>query len=119
MTTALKLVFTKNSPLNTTLVNDQSKAVMYEIETERSLFSKTTVIRKPFTSAFSFRLLAVTTYLVLAHSPPLDQRGEPVSHTSTEVAKIRWKRWSSDRIVYYGHDMKREEFMPSAGIFSE
>ena len=49
---ALKLVFTKNSPFNTTLVDEASGAVMYEIETERKLFSKTTVIRKPFTSAF-------------------------------------------------------------------
>lgn len=47
----MRLAFTKNSPLNTTLVDQTSGAVMYEIETERTFFSKTTVIRKPFTSA--------------------------------------------------------------------
>ena len=36
---------------------------MYEIETERSLLSRTTIIRKPFTSAF-FRFLE-------HHVPPL------------------------------------------------
>ena len=46
----MKLVFTKNSPLNTTLVDKSNGLVMYEIETERKLMSKTTVIRKPFTS---------------------------------------------------------------------
>jgi hypothetical protein len=51
---AMKLVFTKNSPLNTTLVDQASGLVMYEIETERGFLSKTTIIRKPFTSA-SFR----------------------------------------------------------------
>ena len=40
-------------------------------------------------------------------------------HTSTEVARIQWKTWSSDRIVYYGCEMKRGEFMPKAGLFSE
>lgn len=48
---AIKLVFTKDSPLNTTLVDEASGLVMYEIETGRSFTSKTTVIRKPFTSA--------------------------------------------------------------------
>jgi len=46
----MKLVFTKNSPLNTSLVDETSGLVMYEIETERRFMSKTTVIRKPFTS---------------------------------------------------------------------
>jgi len=94
---AMRLVFTKDSPLNTTLVDEASGLVMYEIETERGFMNKTTVIRKPFTN----------------------RRGRPVPHTSTEVARIRWKTWSSDRIVYYGCDMKRGEFMPKAGLFSD
>lgn len=40
-------------------------------------------------------------------------------YTSTEVAKIQWKTWSSDRIVYHGHDMSRGQFLPKAGIFSK
>jgi hypothetical protein len=51
---AMKLVFTKNSPLNTTLVDETSGAVVYEVETERGFFGKTTVVRKPFTSACFF-----------------------------------------------------------------
>ena len=51
----MKLVFTKSSPLNTVLVDKASGQVVYEIETERGFLSKTTVIRKPFTSA-SFSL---------------------------------------------------------------
>jgi len=47
----MKLVFTKGSPLNTVLVDKASGQVVYEIETERRFLSKTTVIRKPFTSA--------------------------------------------------------------------
>ena len=51
---AMRLAFTKDSPLNTTLVDEASGLVMYEIETERRFTSKTTVIRKPFTSAQFF-----------------------------------------------------------------
>jgi len=113
---AMRLAFTKDSPLNTTLVDEASGLVMYEIETERRFTSKTTVIRKPFTSAqfFFFRSFRGTNLPLLS-----DRSGRPVPHTSTEVARIRWKRWSSDRIVYYGCDMKRGEFMPKAGLFSE
>jgi len=47
----MKLVFTKSSPLNTVLVDKTNGQVVYEIETEKRFLSKTTVIRKPFTSA--------------------------------------------------------------------
>lgn len=110
---AMKLVFTKNTPLETTLVDETSGAVIYEIETERTFLNKTTVIRKPFTSASFLRL----TFHIPTHWSP-DRRGEPVPHTATEVARIQWKTWSSDRIVYYGHEMKRGAFMPKA-VFNE
>ena len=121
---AMKLVFTKNSPLNTTLVDERSGAVMYEIETEGGFFgSKRTIVRKPVTSASLFfsitLLLAPLTNDVLGRPPSSDQRGQPIPRTSSEVARIQWKRWSSDRIVYYGHEMKRDEFLPKAGMFSE
>jgi hypothetical protein len=51
---AMRLVFTKDSPLNTTLVDEASGLVMYEVETERRFMSRTTVIRKPFTSTCTF-----------------------------------------------------------------
>lgn len=51
---AMRLVFTRDSPLNTALVDEASGLVMYEIETERGFMSRTTVIRKPFTSACHF-----------------------------------------------------------------
>ena len=51
---AMRLVFTKDSPLNTTLVDEASGLVMYEVATERRFTSRTTVIRKPFTSAYYF-----------------------------------------------------------------
>ena len=114
---AMKIVFTKDSPLNTTLVDGASGAVMYEIETGRGFLSKTTVIRKPFTSASLFGpRLCFSTYPSSGLSS--DRRGQSVPRTSTEVAKIQWKTWSSDRIVYYGHDMRRSAFMPKA-VFSE
>ena len=118
---AMRLVFTRDSPLNTALVDEASGLVMYEIETEREFMSRTTVIRKPFTSACHFIRFFFSeqspheTYPVLFS----DRKGRSVPHTSTEVARIRWKTWSSDRIVYYGCDMKRGEFMPKAGLFSE
>ena len=114
----MKLVFTKNSPLNTVLVDKTSGQVMYEIETERGFLSKTTVIRKPFTSeplcsAAPFASIIDVEWLAL------DRRGKPVPGTVTEVAKIQWKTFSSDRIVYYGCSMKRGEFLPKAGLFTE
>ena len=51
----MKLVFTQNSPLDTTLVDEAKGVVVYEIATEEKFFSKTTVIRKPFISASFFR----------------------------------------------------------------
>jgi len=117
---AMRLVFTRDSPLNTTLVDEASGLVMYEIETERGFMNKTTVIRKPFTSACHFIRSFRATLPPETHPALLsDRRGRSVPHTSTEVARIRWKTWSSDRIVYYGCDMKRGEFMPKAGLFSE
>ena len=116
---AAKLVFTKDSPLNTTLVDEARGAVMYEIETERSFLSKTTVIRKPTMSASFQSILPSPVYSAPGHPLLADQRGKSVSRTSTEVARIQWKTWSSDKIDYHGHEMKREEFMPKAGILSQ
>ena len=118
---AMKLVFTTDSPLNTTLVDETTGLVMYEVETEKKFMSRTTVIRKPFTSACLsfFRALPFPTLTWISFIRLSDRRGKPVPHTSTEVAKIQWKTWSSDRIVYHGCDMKRNEFMPKAGLFSE
>lgn len=70
--------------------------MVYEIETEGSLFNKTTVIRKPLTG----------------------RPGERVPHTSTEVARIQWKAWSPDKVTYCGREMEIGEFMPKAGFFS-
>ena len=115
----LKLVFTKNNPLNTVLVDKTSGQVMYEVETERRFLSKTTVIRKPFTSASSLFFFVFCFAFSAIDSGLIDRRGKSVPNTATEVAKIQWKTFSSDRIVYYGCSMKRGEFLPKAGLFTE
>jgi len=113
---AARLVFTRDSSLNTTLVDEARGAMMYEIETEGGFFSKTTIVRKPYKSAPSFRLILFSpVYAKLGHLLSIDSRGEVVPHTSTEVARILWKTWSPDRIIYYGAEMKVKEFMPPAG----
>lgn len=52
---ALKLVFKKDNLLNTTIVDDKTGAVMYDIGTEGSFMNRTTIIRKPFTGLSLFR----------------------------------------------------------------
>jgi len=51
---AVRLVFTLDSPFNTTLVDEASGLVIYEIETKMSLVTGETVIRKPLPSAYFF-----------------------------------------------------------------
>ena len=116
---ALKLIFTENSPLDTTLVDEASGAVMYETETERGFFSKTTVIRKPHTGAFLLSIdMTCISFLTRLLSMVSDRPGEPVHNTSTEVARIQRNSWSSDMVVYDRHEMRIEEFMHIEGLFN-
>jgi hypothetical protein len=41
-----KLVFTKSSPLETTVVSEATGLPLYEIETENGTVQKTTIVRK-------------------------------------------------------------------------
>ena len=117
-----KLAFTKDSPLNTALVDEATGTVVYEIETERSFLSKTKFMREPSHSAFptlsfcspSFGIKCVC---VCVWWPWIPEFGLS-DRTSTEAAKIKWQRLSSDTIVYRGQEMSRDEFLPIAGRFS-
>ena len=49
---ATKLVFTSDSVLDTTLVDERTGAVVYEVETVRRFFNVKTVVRRYYTSAY-------------------------------------------------------------------
>ena len=51
----MKLIFERNSPLNTTLVDEATGEVVYEIETS-GLLSRATIIWIPTRSEFFFGL---------------------------------------------------------------
>lgn len=136
----MTLVFTEDSPINTTLVDGTSGVVMYKIETNMYQLVGSTIIRKPSTGASFLRLLSplTTAYYqaVPIHPPSSDPRGEPAprrfgaspflssrpafsrtSNASTEVGKIHWRSmWPT--IIYNGQDMRKEWFSPRTGTLS-
>ena len=124
------LRFARDSPLRTTLVDEATGYAKYQIDTPIRLVSSVTRIRK-FDSP--------------TQPPPLhwdddadsdsddditdkrkkkkskkdeDNEGEAeteLPETSDEIARIYWKWFSSDRIIFRGRIHSRAEFLPKCG----
>jgi len=93
---ARTLLLARNSPINTTLIDEATGQALYEIDTPLKLTQYATKIRKLDSSL-----------------PPLYPETQ-LPETSDEMARIYWKL-GSDRIIFRGKITTQKEFLPSAG----
>jgi len=131
---AYTLQFVQNCPLRTTLIDDATGHVKYEIDTPMKIARSVTRIRKFHSPT----------------QPPVhrDEDDEPdsgdditdkgkkkkkkpkkgrkdqeeerkteaeLSETSDEIARIYWNWFSPDRIIFQGRITNRVEFLPKSG----
>lgn len=119
----------KNSPLRTTLIDEATGQVKYKIETPMRIARSVTRIRK-FESPVQAPLNwdeddddsgdddhDVTNGGKGKESSPTGQENEveDLQETSDEIARIYWKWFSSNRIIFRGKITSRKEFMPKCG----
>jgi len=131
------LQFARNSPLRTTLVDEATGHVMYKIDTPIKVARSVTRIRKFDTSA--------QPPPQLDHDASSSDSGDDITdmgrkkkkkkkserrekevkdgdaaerelvETSDEIARIYWKWFSSDRIIFGGRVITRKEFLIKCG----
>ena len=128
------LQFARNSPLRTTLVDGATGQAKYHIDTPIRLARSVTRIRKLDSStqppphwdddADSDTVVDVIGEVGKGESNPRkdqndgeDERedGAELPETSDEIARIYWKWFSSDRIVFQGKITSRSDFLPKCG----
>jgi len=130
------LRFARDSPLRTTLVDEATGYAKYQIDTPIKLVGSATRIRK-FDSPTQPPLHwdddddddsgfgGDITDVKKRRSGPTWSRsykegheeapGPELAETSDEIARIHWKWFSSDRIIFRGRVQSRAEFLPKCG----
>jgi hypothetical protein len=127
-------IFARNSPLRTTLVDEATGHAIYQVDTPIKLARSVTRIRKLDShtqphhwdeDADSDSGDDITDKGKKKKSKSKkDRRGEEgggdetasdLPETSDEIARIYWKWFSPDRIVFRGQITTRSEFLPKAG----
>jgi hypothetical protein len=127
------LQFTRNSPLRTTLVDQVTGHAKYQIDTPGKIGRNVTRIRKldlsaqpplVWDDADSDSGDDITNKREKRGSPSkrdeneaegASEAGEQLPQASDEIARIYWKWFSSDRIVFRGKITSRSEFLPKCG----
>ena len=128
------LRFTRNSPLRTILVDEATGHAKYQIDTPRKLVRSVTRIRKLDSSAqpplhwddaadsdAGDDVVDKGEKGVSKSKEDEDGGDEEVesaaefAETSDEIARIYWKWFSSDKIVFLGRITSRSEFLPKCG----
>jgi len=128
------LRFTRDSPLRTTLVDEATGYAKYQIDTPIKLVGSTTRIRKfdsPTQSPLHWDdndddsdsgsdITDVKKRSGSTGSRSYKERheeapGPELAETSDEIARIYWKWFSSDKIVFRGRIQSRAEFLPKCG----
>ena len=117
----------RNSPLRTTLIDEATGNVKYKIETPMRIARSVTRIRK-FESPVQAPLHwdeededsgddDVTNGGRKKEPSPTgeENEAEDLQETSDEIARLYWKWFSSNRIIFRGKITSRKEFMPKCG----
>ena len=124
------LRFARNSPLRTTLVDDATGHAKYQIDTPIRTVGSVTRIKK-FDSPpqpplhWDKNANSDSGYDITdmknkkkKSKPKKDKKGGEqagLPETSDEMARIYWKWFSPDRIVFQGRITNRKEFLPKCG----
>lgn len=118
-----KLIFTRNSPLRTTIVNESNNRPLYKVETPRQVTRKVTRIRrvpqtedlKPliFSDDDDDASASDDSHPAKGESAPPEE--EEIPSGSDELARIYWHHISHNRLVYKGRLMDRRHFLPNNG----
>ena len=124
------LRLSRESPLRTTLVDEATGQAKYQIDTPMKFARSVTRVRK-FDSATQSSLHwsdddpgpdSGDDIADKKGSKPKEEEeaegdgvGAELPETSDEMARIYWKWFSSDRIVFRGRITTRAEFMPTTG----
>ena len=126
------LQFTRNSPLRTTLVEEGTGLVKYQIDTPVRIARSVTRIRKldsPTRPPLHWDDADSDSDDGIANKGkkgPKSKKDEDdreeaggavgeLPEASDEIARIYWKWFSSDRIVFRGKITSRSEFLPKCG----
>jgi len=124
-------LFARNSPLRTTLVDEASGHAKYQIDTPIRIAGSVTRIRK-FDSPAHAPLhwddddsdpgddIADKGKKSKSKKNHEEEEGEEeevaeLPETSDEIARIYWKWFSSDRVIFRGRARLRTEFLPKCG----
>jgi hypothetical protein len=121
-----KLIFTRNSPLRTTIVNENTHRPLYTIQTPRQMTRKITRIQRvPQTDDLQPLFsdgddLDSDSDDASLHPQKGEDKEDPpeaeeIPSGSDELARIYWHHLSHNRFVYKGRVMDRRHFMPKAG----
>ena len=123
------LRLSRNSPLRTTLIDEATGHAKYQIDTPMKLARSVTRIRKldssptqpPLHRRDDDRGSDSDDDIVDKKGPKSkeeeagDETGAELPETSDEIARIYWKWFSSDRIVFRGKITSQTEFLPKTG----
>ena len=125
------LRFINNSPLRTSLIDEATGQVKYKIETPMKIARSMTRIRKfespvqplldPDEDADSDSGGDISEEggkdeeLDSKEEEPGDEIETELPETSDEIARIYWKWFSSDKIIFRGRITNRGEFLPKCG----
>ena len=125
------LRFINNSPLRTSLIDEATGQVKYKIETPMKIARSMTRIRKfespvqplldPDEDADSDSGGDISEEggkdeeLDSKEEEPSDEVETELPETSDEIARIYWKWFSSDKIIFRGRITNRGEFLPKCG----
>ena len=128
--TGCTLLFARNSSLRTTLVDEATGHAKYQIDTPVKIAQRVTRIRK-FDSPTQPPIhwdddndsdsgddIADKDKPRSKEDEEGEEGGEPepeFSGTNDEIARIYWKWFSPDRIIFRGGITTRDEFLPKAG----
>ena len=127
---AITLRFTRNSPLRTSLIDEATGHVMYQIDTPIRIVGSVTRIRKFDES--TQHLYPQDYDSDSSDDTPVGRKskedkydmeeegdevgaGPELPEASNEIARINWKWFSSDSIIFRGRGYLRTEFLPKCG----
>ena len=124
-------IFARNSPLRTTLVDEATGHAKYQIDTPIKIARSVTRIRKfdsPTEPPLHWDAESDSGDDVADEGKKKfkskkgkeeegheEEEGEELPETSEEIARIYWKWFSSDSIIFRGKTHLRTEFLPKCG----